>query len=83
MSEQSYPYKNHAFIVEHLQALETAQSSLLGDISAIRQAILKGSQLFPRDREKLLGHLHETKVLLAAATRACEELEGWLVAKSR
>ena len=59
---------------QHLQTLEAAQSRLLGDTSVIRQAILKGSQLSPRDREKLIEHLQQTKVLLAAATQACQEM---------
>jgi hypothetical protein len=60
--------------VEHLQILEAAQSELQGDIGAIRQAILKGSQLSPRDRERLIGHLRKTLILLTAAKQACEEM---------
>ena len=72
MNEQwDDPYRNQALIVEHLQALEAAQSALVGDISAFRQAVLKGSQLLPRDCENLLTHLRQTQVLLAAATQAC------------
>lgn len=43
-------------------------------ISAIRQAILKGSQLSPRDRDKLIEHLRQTDVLLSAAKQACQEI---------
>jgi hypothetical protein len=60
--------------VEHLQILEAAQSELQGDIGAIRQAILKGSQLSPRDRERLIEHLRKTLILLAAAKQVCEEM---------
>jgi hypothetical protein len=59
---------------QDLRILEAVQSRLLGDISGIRQAILKGSQLSPRDREKLIEHLQETRVLLVAATRAYQEM---------
>jgi hypothetical protein len=72
VNEQWDPYRNQALIVEHLQALEAAQSALAGDISAFRQAVLKGSQLLPRDCENLLTHLRQTQVLLAAATHACQ-----------
>ncbi len=74
MNEQWYPYKNEARIVQHLQALEAARSALSGDMSALRQAVLKGSQLLPRDCENLATHLRETMVLLVAATQACEEM---------
>jgi hypothetical protein len=61
-------------IAEHLQALEAAHPALLGDIRALRQAVLKGSRLTPRDRENLATHLRETRALLTAAARACEEM---------
>jgi hypothetical protein len=59
---------------QHLHTLEAARSGLLGDISAIRQAILKGSQLSARDRDKLIEHLRQTDVLLTAAKQACQEI---------
>jgi hypothetical protein len=68
------PYRNRALIVEHLQTLEAAHSALAGDVSALRQAVLKGSQLSPRDCENLATHFRKTKVLLAAATQACQEM---------
>jgi hypothetical protein len=74
VNEQWDPYRNQALIVEYRQALEAAQSALVGDISAFRQAVLKGSQLLPRDCENLLAHLRQTKVLLAAAAQACQEM---------
>ena len=74
MDERWDPYRNQALIVEHLQALEAAHSALAGDMSALRQAVLKGSQLLPRDCENLATHLRTTKVLLAAATQACQEM---------
>ena len=59
---------------EHLQVLEAAQSELQGDIGAIRQAILKGSQLSPHERDRLILHLRKTLILLTAAKVACEEM---------
>jgi hypothetical protein len=74
MTEQRDPGKNLVFIVEHLQALEAAHPALLGDIRALRQAVLKGSRLSPRDSENLATHLRETHALLTAATHAYEEM---------
>ena len=59
---------------QHLRALEAARSGLLGDLSAIRQAILKGAQLSRGDRERLAEHLRETDALLTAAKQACQEI---------
>ena len=61
-----------ALIAEHLPALEAAHPALLGEISALRQAVLKGSRLLPRDCENLATHLRETQALLTAAAQACE-----------
>jgi hypothetical protein len=55
---------------QDLHTLEAARFGLLGDISAI----LKGSQLSPRDRDKLMEHLRQTDVLLSAAKLACQEI---------
>lgn len=74
MTELRDPSRNLLFIVEHLQALEAAHPALLGDIRALRLAVLKGSQLLPRDRENLVTHLRETEALLTAATKACQEI---------
>jgi hypothetical protein len=74
MNGQGSPYGNQVLVAEHLQALEAAHSALSGDISALRQAVLKGSQLSPRDCERLATHLQKTKVLLTAAAQACQEI---------
>ena len=80
MNEQGGPYGNLTVIAEHLPALEAAHPALLGDISALRQAVLKGSRLLPRDSENLAAHLRETQTLLAAAAQACEEMIASLTA---
>lgn len=74
MNEQGGPYRNLPPIVEHLQALESAHAALLGDIKALRQAVLKGSRLSQLDCENLATHLRETQTLLTAAGQACEEI---------
>jgi hypothetical protein len=74
MSEQGDRDRNLAFDVGHLQTLEAAYSALSGDISALRQAILKGSQVSLHHRENLIRHLKQTLVLLSAATQACNEI---------
>ena len=79
MSEQlqlvgSTTWKYSSMKPEHLQILEAAQSELQGDIGAIRQAILKGSQISPYERDRLILHLRKTLILLTAAKQACEEM---------
>jgi hypothetical protein len=65
---------NIPFVVENLQKLEAARSALASDIGALRQAILKGSQMLTLDLETLATHLTQTHRLLTAAKQACEEI---------
>jgi hypothetical protein len=74
MNDQGCPDGNLALLVEHLPALEAAHPALLGDLRALRQAVLKGSRLSPRDSESLATHLRATQALLTAATQAYEEM---------
>jgi hypothetical protein len=74
MNQQGGPEGNVALVVENLQTLEAARSALANDIAALRQAILKGSQMLTLDLESLATHLTQTHRLLTAAKQACEEI---------
>jgi len=62
------------FLVGHLQTLDAARSALASDIEALRQALLKGSQMLTLDLQTLATHLTQTHRLLTAAKQACEEI---------
>jgi hypothetical protein len=74
MNQQGGREGNAALVVENLQTLEAARSALANDIAALRQAILKGSQMLTLDLESLATHLTQTHHLLTAAKQACEEI---------
>lgn len=68
------PERTLVFTVEHLRALEAAETALVGDIRAVRLSILKGPEMLPRDAETLANHFRGTRVLLITATQSYEEM---------
>jgi hypothetical protein len=62
------------FLVGRLQTLDAARSALASDIDALRQALLKGSQMLTLDLQPLATHLTQTHRLLTAAKQACEAI---------
>ena len=73
MNQEEDPEGDIAFLVEHLQA-PRRRSALAIDIGALRQALLKSSQILTLDLETLATHLTQTNCFLTAAKQACEEI---------
>jgi hypothetical protein len=74
MAKQGNGGRELVFLPEQLRAVEAASAALMGDLVIIRIAILRGPRLSRRDVKNLDRKLRRTRLLLAAAVTAYDEI---------